>query len=146
MRFQELQAGQRFLTGATVVTERDMRAFAEAFDPQPMHLAAGGAAQNPFGHTIASGYHTLALSWRLWIDTGVLGADAFAGLGLDELRWLRPVFAGDRLSVEVEVLESRPSASHPGTGVVRLALSTRNQRKELVLTYRTAALIRGSGG
>ncbi len=146
MRFQELRAGRRFLTGSAVVTDGDIRAFAEVFDPQPIHLDFGAAAHGPFGRTIASGYHTLALSWRLWIDTGALGADALAGLGLDELRWVRPVFAGDRLSVEVEVLESRPSASHPGAGIVRLALSAHNQHGEVVLTYRTAALVRGSGG
>lgn len=143
MRYEEFTVGQQFNAGERTVTADALREFASAYDPQPLHLDASFAARSTFGHLIASGYHTLALSWRLWIDTGVFGEDSIAGLGLDEVRWLRPVVAGDRLTVVAEVLDIRPSASRPGAGIVRLLLRVRNQRSEHVLTYRTTALLRG---
>jgi acyl dehydratase len=146
MHYQDLAPGRRFRSGTRTVTADELVAFARTFDPQPLHLDPAAAAQGLFGSRIASGYHTLCLSWRLFIETGALGADGLAGLGLDAVRWHRPVWANDRIWVEAEVLESRPSASHPGDGIVRLRLDTRNEAGELVLSYCAAALVRGRPG
>jgi acyl dehydratase len=142
MRLHAFAPGQRFQTRRAPVDPAEVAAFAAAYDPQPLHLDPEAAARGAFGRVVASGYHTLALSWRLWVDVGAFGEDVLAGLGLDEVRWHHPVYPGDTLAAEVEVLEARPSRRHPDRGVVRLGVTVRNQAGTVVLTYRTAALVR----
>lgn len=139
--FDDLKLGMRFKSGEVTVTADDIRRFASEFDPQPFHLDEAAAKASVFGRLVASGWHTMALTMRLLVEGELGSLWGLIGLGVDELRWPRPVFPGDVLSVEWEVLEVRPSSSKPDRGTARLRVTTRNQRAEVVLTLITTILV-----
>jgi acyl dehydratase len=140
--FEDFTPGREFRTDGVTVTESQILDFALAFDPQPFHLDAEAAKQSIFGGLIASGFHTMALTFRLFAQTRALAASSLGSPGVDELRWLRPVRPGDTLRATVQVLEQRPSTSKPDRGIVRLHWSTLNQRGEPVLTMTSMQLVR----
>ena len=102
----------------------------------------GILSQSPYGGIIASGFHTIGTSFRLFIDTGVIGTTGMGSPGMDSVRWIKPVRPGDTLRVEAEVLEARASRSTPGRGIILMDFRTFNQENELVLSLRGVHLVR----
>lgn len=133
--FEDFTQGERFITPGITLTESDIIDFALRYDPQPFHLDRQAAEASPFGGLIASGYQTLALCFRLFIQGGMLSEASLGSPGIDELRWLAPVRPGDRLHTEVEVLELIPSRSKPDRGLMRFRYQALNQDGEPVLSY-----------
>lgn len=131
--FEDFTVGDVIETEGVTVTEAEIIGFALKYDPQPFHLDANAAAESAFGGLIASGFQTLALSFRLLRDTGVLTGTSLGGSGIDGLRWLRPVRPGDTLRVRVEVIEARPS-SRADRGYVTLRYTTLNHWDEVMMT------------
>jgi acyl dehydratase len=146
MYFEDFKPGDRFVTPGVTVTESMIIDFALVYDPQPFHLDTTAAAASLFGGLIASGFQTLALGFRVFLQLGLFSACGMGSPGLDELRWLRPVRPGDTLHSEVEVVESRPSRSKPDRGILVMAFKIRNQRNEDVLSMRTMQLTRRRPG
>ena len=138
--FEDLKAGDRLKSATYQVSEEQLISFAREFDPQPFHLDAAVADQTMFKGLIASGWHTAAITMRLFVQTLNFGEGAI-GLGVDELRWPNAVRPGDRLQVETEIIDLRVSRSKPGHGVVRLRNVTTNQRGEIVQTMMASALV-----
>jgi acyl dehydratase len=138
---EDLAVGQRYVGGTASLDLEAIKAFAAAFDPQPFHLDEVAARTSLFGRLVASGWHTMALTMRLLVEGEFRSLWGLVGLGADELRWPRPVYPGDVLSVEWEVLEVRPSGSRSDRGTARLRVTTRNQRGEVVLTLITTILV-----
>src|SRR5437879_8848831 len=138
--FEDLKPGDRFKSGTYEVSEEQIISFARKFDPQPFHLDAAVARQTMLKELIASGWHTAAITMRLFVQT-LNFAEGAIGLGVDELRWLNAVRPGDRLQVETEILDLRVSRSKPSHGVVRLRNVTTNQRGEIVQTMMASALV-----
>jgi acyl dehydratase len=133
---EDFQVGQTF-AGATrvrVAAERT-KSFAAEFDPQPFHLDENAARASVFGGLAASGWHTAAITMRLLLDSDLQPAGGILGVGIDELKWPRPVRPGDELRVESEVLEVRPSRSRPDQGLVRVRNTTLNQNGEAVQVF-----------
>lgn len=110
----------------------EIRRFAAAYDPQQFHLDEEAAKSTIFAGLAASGWHTAAISMRLIVDSGIDIPGGLIGLGLEELRWPRPVRAGDELRVELEVLNVRESRSRAKQGLVTMRNTTFNQRDEVV--------------
>ena len=144
--FEDFTPGREFRTDGATITEGQILDFALAFDPQPFHLDVEAAKQSIFGGLIASGFHTMALTFRLFAQTRALAACSLGSPGVDELRWLRPVRPGDTLRVVVRVAEQRPSTSKPDRGIVRLQWTTLNQAGEPVLTMTSMQLVRRRPG
>lgn len=130
---EDLAVGERVTTAPREVTKADALAFARRFDPQPMHIDPDAAAKGPFGGLIASGWHTAAMVMRLMADSKLLGDAPQLGLGVDEMRWPVPVRPGDRIHIEMEIVEITPSRSKPDFGIVRLNVTARNQKDQVVL-------------
>ena len=128
----DFSVGQIFRSASLRVTEADIKAFAEKFDPQPFHLDNAAAKATMFGGLAASGWHTAAITMRLMVDGGAPIAGGIIGAGMDELRWPKPVRPGDELTVVSEVLEIRPSRSRPTQGMMKLRSTTLNQNGEPV--------------
>lgn len=118
--FDDLTVGRRFDLGVVRVDGEEMVAFARRFDPQWYHVDAAQAADSRYGGLIASGFFTVSLFMRAYVDHLLSRAAADASPGLEELRWLAPVRAGDRLAVSLEVTDRRPSRARPGVGTVFL--------------------------
>lgn len=131
----DLTPGQRFTTPGLTLTEAEIIDFAWRYDPQAFHLDANAAADSPYGGLIASGFQSLAICFRLFIQSGLLADSSLGSPGIDELRWLAPVRPGDTLHSEIEVLEARPSNSKPDRGIARLKYQAVNQRGEVVLSF-----------
>ncbi|WP_428828320.1 MaoC family dehydratase [Azonexus sp. IMCC34842] len=138
----DLTPGQQFTTPGVTLTEAEIIDFAWRYDPQPFHLDANAAAESPYGGLIASGFQSLAICFRLFIQSGVLAESSMGSPGIDELRWLAPVRPGDTLHSEIEVLEVRPSASKADRGIARLKYQAINQRGEAVLSFIVIHLLR----
>ena len=139
--FEDLKIGDRFKSQTYRVSEEQILAFAQEFDPQPFHIDRNVAATTMFGGLFASGWHTAAITMRLFVQTLNL-ADGAIGLGVDELRWPNAVKPDDILLVETEILDARESRSKPTQGIVRIRNETINQRGEIVQTMFASALVR----
>ena len=142
----DLTPGQRFTSPGLTLSEAEIIDFAWRYDPQPFHLDVNAAAESPYGGLIASGFQSLAICFRLLIQSGVLAESSMGSPGIDELRWLAPVRPGDTLHSEIEVLEVRPSSSRPDRGIARLKYQAVNQRGETVLSFIVNHLLRRRPG
>ena len=140
--FEDLEVGTVHRFGRYEVTREEVVAFAGKYDPQPFHLSDEAAADTYFGRLSASGWHTCAMTMAMLVAH--LKENAQAGLGspgLDELRWLRPVYPGDVLRCESEVTEKRVSRSRPEMGVYKSRMTVFNQDDQSVLTMISNGLI-----
>jgi len=140
--FEDFTVGREFRTDGATVTESQILDFALAFDPQPFHMDLEAAKRSMFGGLIASGFHSMALTFRLFAQTRALAACSLGSPGVDELRWLKPVRPGDTLRATVQVVEQRPSGSKPYRGIIRLHWTALNQRSEPVLTMTSMQLVK----
>jgi acyl dehydratase len=131
--FEDLSVGQTFGTGTVTVEPETLKAFAAEFDPQPFHLDEDAARASVFGGLVASGWHTAALTMKLLVGGELQVVGGLIGLGAEELRWPRPVYPGDVLRVQCEVLGVRPSTSQPDRGLVRVRNTTLNQDGQPVM-------------
>jgi acyl dehydratase len=140
--FEDYPPGAVFTGGPIAVGETDILDFARHYDPQPMHVDKNAAEAGPFGGLIASGWHTGALMMQLFVAHFLSPVSSLASPGLDELRWLRPVRPGDRLSLKVTVLTARLSHSKPGQGVVTSLAEVLNQDGDVVMSLKPVSLLR----
>lgn len=138
----DLKVGQRFETGRITVTEAEIIAFAKQFDPQYYHIDPVAAKNSVFGGLIASGFHTLNLSFRLFFDLNLWPESVIASPGMDNVKWLKPMRPGDTIRAAAEVVEVKVSSSKPDRGIVMMEHPCWNQRDELILTLRCAHMLR----
>ena len=143
--FDDFAIGEKFTTRGVTLTESMIIDFALTYDPQPFHIDVEAAKQSNYGGLIASGFHTLALGFRVVLETGVFRAASMGSPGFDELRWLKPVRPGDTLHTELEVVDKKPSSSKPDRGIMRVAYRIRNQEDEDVLTFLSMHLLKRKG-
>jgi acyl dehydratase len=140
--FEDYVVGESMTYGDYVVTEEEIRGFAERYDPQPFHIDPEAARQSIFGGLIASGWNTASISMRMLVDHFVSRRSGLGSPGIDELRWHQPVRPGDRLKVRSTVTEARRSKSKPDRGLVRVRHETLNQRDEVVMSFSGMSLYR----
>lgn len=139
----DLTVGQKAGFGAYCVTREEVIAFATDYDPQPFHLSDEEAAKTYFGKVAASGWHTCAMTMRMLVDQGREVPMASLGSpGVDELRWLKPVYPGDTLRVETEIVDVTPSRSKPDIGTFKSEVTVFNQDDVAVMRMKTIVLIR----
>ncbi|MBT6093855.1 MAG: MaoC family dehydratase [Rhodospirillaceae bacterium] len=141
---EDYTVGEIIVTGSFTLKRAELMAFATTYDPQPMHIdEAFAASDGPFHDVIASGFQTLAIAFKLFVNMGYFEGDvALGGPGMNDLRWLAPVFADDTLTNHVTIVEARRSRSKPDRGILSLGHDLRNQRGDTVLTCVTASTIR----
>src|SRR3546814_9125122 len=131
---EDWKVGEVFETLSASFTDAQIVDFAMRYDPQTIHIDLEAAKEGPFSGLIASGFQTLALAFRLFLDRGFYEKSIIVGPGLDELRWTAPVRPGDTLKNLVHVLEVTPSRSQPDSGSSRLKLTTVTQKRETAVT------------
>ena len=131
--FEDFAAGQSYRTLGITVTEDAVIRFAQEYDFQPFHVDKVAAKDSIFGGLVASGVQTIALTIRLCNQAQLFAGNAIAGIGFDELRFVRPLRAGDTVRVVATILECRSSKTHPNGGIVKWDLRTLNQNDEEVL-------------
>jgi acyl dehydratase len=136
--FEDFQIGEKHDFGHYDVDRDEVISFANRYDPQPFHLSDKEAAKTPFGRLAASGWHSCGMLMHMlvnfWQSTPGMQEASLGAIGVDELRWLKPVYPGDTLSVEMEVIEKRESASRPDMGILKTRTTLINQNGEPVMS------------
>ncbi|GAB1808381.1 MULTISPECIES: MaoC family dehydratase [Priestia] len=129
MKLDEFTIGQVFETKSLKLTKEDIMRFAKEFDPQYMHLDEEKAKQGRFNGIIASGIHTMALSFKLWIEQGMYEEDVIAGTEMNNIKFIKPVYPGDELRTIVKVIDKKTKKSE--TGILTVLLSTYNKEQKV---------------
>jgi acyl dehydratase len=140
MKFAQFHAGQIIEEGPYLLSEEELLSFAKAYDPQWFHVQPDTAAGGPFKGLIASGWQSCGIAMNLMVKAALHDSESFASPGLNYLKWLAPVRAGDSLRVKATVLETRVSASKPTLGVLRWRWQLFNQHKVEVLDLEATSL------
>jgi acyl dehydratase len=141
--FEDIVVGSKSSFGHYEVTRDEVIEFASKYDPQPFHLDDEAAAQTYFGRLSASGWHTCAMTMRMMVENMKVNQQAGLGSpGIDELRWLKPVYPGDTLRVESEILSKRRSKSKPEMGSFVGRTTVYNQHDVAVMMMVSTGLIR----
>ena len=144
--FDEIRVGDTVAVGRHTFTADEIKAFAQRFDPQLFHIDEAAAERSHFGALCASGWHTAVLWMRLMVDyrRGMIEAARARGepvvgigpaLGFRELKWLKPVYVGDTIEYQSEVVETRVSNSRPSSGLMTIRSTGVNQNGEPVISF-----------
>jgi acyl dehydratase len=142
MYFEDYQVGQTSTFGAYEVSEKEVKEFASKYDPQFFHLNDEAAKASLFGGLCASGWHTGAMFMRMLIDNMPEDNGSLGSPGINNLRWIKPVYPGYILSVKSCVKECRLSKSKPGVGLICVDYEVVNQHDLVVMTLESNAFIR----
>ncbi len=140
--FEDFFVGQVIESAPATLDEQEIIAFAERYAPLPYHTDPAAAAESMFGGIVAPGYQTAALTFGLFVRTGTFRACGMGSPGIDKLRWLKPVRAGDALRVRAEIVEMSPAKEDGGRDAIRIAYETRNQTDEIVMTLTSLHFVR----
>jgi len=138
--FEDFKVGPPEIFGDYLITEQEMIEFAQKYDPQPFHTDPEFAAKNFHGKLIASGWMTCSVMMRIFCDDFLTDSSSIGSPGVDKIRWVKPVYVGDRLKVAVECLEARESKSKPGVGIVSYSVEVLNQNDDVVMTLSSAGM------
>jgi acyl dehydratase len=140
---EDFKVGEKAVSPGRTVTEADIVMFAGlSGDWNELHTNAEFMKDSPFGQRIAHGLLTLSIASGLALRTkGTTPVEILAFLGMDKVRFTAPVFIGDTIRVEAEVIEARPSKSMPGAGILKFKNTVKNQRDENVATWETAIMV-----
>ena len=128
--------------GSITVDEDEVLEFGKRYVPLPYHIDKEAAKSSIYGGVIASGWHTAALMMRLYTENYLSRVANLGSPGGDELRWDKPVFPGDELSVRATVIEARRSESRLDRGIVRTLIEVMNQKKEVVMSMKMVNFVR----
>src|SRR5687768_9690105 len=140
--FEDYVAGSVHEFGRIRVDEEEVLEFGRRYVPLSYHVDKEAAKKSIYGGLIASGWHTAALMMRLYTDNYLSRVANLGSPGCDELRWTKPVFPGDELSIRVTVLDTRRSDSKPDRGIVRSFVQVLNQNREVVMTVKMVNFVR----
>jgi acyl dehydratase len=140
--FEDYIAGSVHEFGSMVVDEQEVIDFGKRFVPLSYHTDREAAKTSIYGGLIASGWHTAALMMRLYTDNYLSQVANLGSPGVDELRWDKPVFPGDELSIRVTVLEARRSTTKPDRGILRSYIEVLNQKHEVVMSLKSVNFVR----
>jgi acyl dehydratase len=144
--FEDIEIGHTMRFGNYAVTREEVIAFALKYDPQPFHLDDAFAATTHFGRLSASGWHSCAMVMAMLVENMKRHPSAGRGSpGVDDLRWLKPVYPGDTLRVETKVLSKRQSVSKPEMGFFRSTVTVFNQDDAIVMTMISNGIIATRG-
>ncbi|MGE0154170.1 MAG: MaoC family dehydratase [Reyranellaceae bacterium] len=140
--WEDYELGAVYELGSKTMTKEEIVEFAAKYDPQPFHLDEEAAKKSLFGGLAASGWHTCSAVMRLLVDNYICRETSMGSPGLDEIRWLKPVLAGDTISARIRILDKKPSRSRPEMGSISNQYEVHNQKGELVMTMKGVGLFR----
>lgn len=132
---EDFKIGQKFTTGKAFVDKATIQEFASKFDPQPFHTNEELAKDSFFQCLVASGWHTAGIAMRLLVESSLKPNGGLIGAGIEELKWPIPVYPGDELSLDIEVVDVRTSKSKLDQGLVKIQVLTKNQNARIVMSY-----------
>ncbi|PCI47631.1 MAG: dehydratase [Alphaproteobacteria bacterium] len=138
--FEDFIVGAKKNFGDYLVTEAEIIEFARKYDPQPIHTDPEFAKKSFHGQLIASGWLTCSIMMRMLCDDFLTDSSSIGSPGVEKLRWIRPVFVGDRLKASATILTARLSKSKPGVGIMNYKVDVLNQKDEMVMTLTSTGM------
>ena len=142
MYFEDMPVGLTYGTASRTLSAEEIIAFAEQWDPQPFHTDPEAAKQSHFGGLVASGFQTILVAFNLILATGSIREGSMGSPGWTNLRWIKPVYAGDTLRAQVEVLSAKRSQSKPDRGFCEIRNTVYNQKDELVCEFTSTWMLK----
>jgi acyl dehydratase len=139
---EDYAVGEEVRANGVTLTESEIIHFALAYDPQPFHTNVLAAQESIYSGLIASGWQVALLSFKMLVHAGLVGSASLGSPGLESLRWIKPVYAGDTIYPCARITETRPSKSKPDRGLVRIEWWVENQKQEVVSTFVSTQLVR----
>ena len=146
LHYEDFPDGEVVTYGAYRVTAEEIKGFAAEYDPQPFHLDEEAGRASILGALCASGWHVCAIFNRLNVDAYLARSAGMGSFGVEEVKWLRPVLAGETLSTRRITLERRVSARRPEMGIIKFHWQIVNDAKEIKLDTRGYNLFKVRGG
>jgi acyl dehydratase len=143
--YEDFALGQSGEHGPYEVTAAEIKDFAQRWDPQPFHLDEEAGRASLMGALCASGWHVCAMMNRLMIDGYVNRSASMGSFGLSEVRWAKPVFPGDRLSLRWAVTDKRISSRRPEMGIITMHFELSDHNGQLKLMADGVNLLRVRG-
>ena len=142
MFFDDMPVGFTFETGRRTLTAEAIKTFAAEWDAQPFHLDEEAAKASVYGGLIASGFHTVLTAFTLTLEASDWSESSMGSPGMDNIRWIKPVYAGDTLQVRAEVVGAKASRSKPDRGFVEVRYDIYNQEDVMVASYQAKHMLR----
>ena len=142
IHWEDFAVGQVRELGSLTVSRQEILDFARQFDPQPFHLDDEAAKASVFGGLCASGWHTCALAMRLMVTNFLHQTSSLGSPGLEDVRWHKPVFPDDTLSLRHTILATKPMRKRADVGLVQTRWEMFNQHGQTVLTMNGWAMFR----
>ena len=140
--FEDLNIGQKITIGPISVSEEEIIDFAKKFDPQPFHIDAVKAKDSLFGNLCASGWHTCSLYMRMLYDGLLVNLASLGSPGMNEIRWIKPLFPNDIIIGELKIISKTPSRSNPNIGSMIIDSKVFNNKKELIMTMQSISIVK----
>lgn len=140
--WEDLKVGWMRELGSVTVSAEEIKEFAEQFDPQPFHIDEAAGRRSIFGNLCSSGWHTCALAMRLTVDNFLNESSSMGSPGIENLRWLKPVYPDDTLSLRYSITEARPLRKRAEVGLVRAMWEMFNQNGEKVMQMEAYGMFR----
>lgn len=132
--WDDMDVGFTARTGGKTVTKDEIVEFASVYDPQPFHLDEEAAKDSILGGLCASGWHSCAIAMRLVVDDIYPEMAPLGSPGIEEVRWRRPLYAGETVKVELKVTERRASQKRPDMGLTRFFWTMTNEEGDIIMT------------
>jgi acyl dehydratase len=139
--FEDFKPGTVTEHGPRLVTREEIVAFAAEFDPQPMHLDEDAARTGMLGGLAASGWHTCCLMMRMAADGFVLNSSSMGAPGIDEVKWLKPLRPGSRITLRTTVLDTRASNSRPEMGFIKVRMEVLDDEGTILMALTTSIIM-----
>ncbi|QQK79097.1 hypothetical protein HUG20_03720 [Salicibibacter cibi] len=142
MKYEQMLINKVYKTSTYTVTKDEIYNFALKFDPQYMHIDDEKASKSIFGGIIASGLHTLSISWKLWVDMNLIGEDIIGGVRMEHVEFLKPVYPEDILTVKARIIDKQEHSDQKDRGYISILLNTYNQDEKMVMNVKFLGLIK----
>ena len=140
--FEDLNIGKKILIGPISVSEKEIIEFAKKFDPQPFHIDVEKAKESLFGNLCASGWHTCSLYMRMLYDGLLINLASLGSPGMNEIRWIKPLFPDETINGELTIISKTPSKSKPSIGSMVIDSKVFNSKKELIMTMQSISIVK----
>jgi len=140
--FEDLNIGTKILIGPISVSEKEIIEFAKKFDPQPFHVDIEKAKDSLFGNLCASGWHTCSLYMRMLYDGLLINLASLGSPGMNEIRWIKPLFPDETINGELTIISKTPSKSKPSIGSMVIDSKVFNSKKELIMTMQSISIVK----
>lgn len=141
LHWEDIDVGSVVDAGSYKLSREEVLSFARQWDPQPFHIDEQGAAHSIYGGIISSGWQTGAIAQRLLVTGFLNGVASLGSPGIEALRWRKPVYPGDELSLRLRVVGKDASPKFPDRGSIDVEHEIRNQTGDMVMSYRARIFI-----